>query len=87
MLKAILFIFLPMLVLFGLSADQFFNATFQKTPTSTTGTLEKLIVSEGSVSMDLNLDRLSGLAGIKTTSLNFAAERNSFFTVMVYNGE
>ena len=76
-----------MLVLFGLNADQFFNATFRRPPSSNTGTLEKLIVSEGSVSMDLNLDRLNGLAGNKTTTLNFAAERNSFFTIMVYNGE
>ena len=87
MLKVILIISVPMFVLFGLSADQLFISIFQKAPTSNAGTLEKLIVSDGSVSMDLNLDRLSGLAGAKTTTLNFAAERNSFFTVIVYNGE
>jgi hypothetical protein len=56
-----------------------------------TGTLEKMIVANGSVTMDLNLNRLgrtvSGAKQSKSSALHFDAEQNSFFTAIVFNDE
>lgn len=54
-----------------------------------TGTLEKMIVATGSVTMDLNLNRLNGASerASKSSTLQFAAEQNSFFTIIVFNDE
>jgi hypothetical protein len=56
-----------------------------------TGALEKLIVASGHVALELDLQRLSP-AGSSTTrtrpsELRFDLERDSFFTVLVFNGE
>jgi glucose/arabinose dehydrogenase len=47
---------------------------------SETGTLEKMIVANGTVAMDIDLNR-------KKSSLKFEATPNSFFTVLVFNDE
>lgn len=56
-----------------------------------TGTLEKMIVASGSVTMDLNLSRLNGpSAGTKGSTssvLHFDVEHESFFTILVFNDE
>jgi hypothetical protein len=58
-----------------------------------TGALEKMIVANGSVTMDLNLNRLNGISSgtsakeMKTSALRFDAERDSFFTVMIFADE
>ncbi len=56
-----------------------------------TGTLEKMIVANGSVAMDLNLNRLnatdSGAKESRLSALRFDVERNAFFTVLVFNNE
>ncbi len=46
-----------------------------------------MIVASGSVAIDLNLNRLNGARGSKTTNLRFDVERDSFFTVLVFNDE
>src|SRR6266446_19671 len=51
------------------------------------GTLQKMIVENGSVTMDLDLNRLNGIspASQNFESLQFAAAANSFFTILVFN--
>jgi hypothetical protein len=51
------------------------------------GTLEKMIVSTGSASMDLDLARLNGGPSSRKNILNFAVQQDAFFTVLAYNGE
>src|SRR6266568_3383796 len=51
------------------------------------GTFQKMIVENGSVTMDLDLNRLNAINSIAATSatLHFAAAANSFFTILVFN--
>ena len=51
-----------------------------------TGTIQKMIVENGSVTMDLDVSRLNG-AGSATQNLqaHFAVGANSFFPVLVFN--
>ena len=51
------------------------------------GTLQKMIVESGSVTMDLDLNRLNGIrfAPQKPVTLQFAVAANSFFSVLVFN--
>jgi len=52
------------------------------------GTLEKLIVSSGSASLDLDLGRLNGgVSSRKVANLNFNVQPDAFFTVLALNGE
>src|SRR6266536_3440026 len=52
-----------------------------------TGTLQKMIVENGSVTMDLDLNRLNGIsfALARPATLQFAVAANSFFTILVFN--
>jgi hypothetical protein len=88
MLKTILIALLPLLVFFSNGSDRSFSKPKVK---QESGTLEKMIVANGSVAMDLNLDRLnSGRARGRqsgSTSLQFEAERASFFKAFVFDGE
>ncbi len=51
------------------------------------GTLQKMIVQNGSVTMDLDLNRLNGIASTPQTTvrLQFAVAANSFFSILVLN--
>ena len=51
------------------------------------GTLQKMIVENGSVTMDLDLNRLNGIgsAAPSTAKLQFTVAANSFFSVLVFN--
>src|SRR6185295_2934823 len=49
-------------------------------PQAETGTLEKMIVANGTVAMDIDLNR-------KKTTLRFDTTPNSFFTILVFNDE
>src|SRR5438034_1683412 len=51
------------------------------------GTFQKMIVENGSVTMDLHLNRLNGISSIaaRPVKLHFAAQANSFFTILVFN--
>jgi hypothetical protein len=59
----------------------------QNTSGAPTGTLQKMIVENGSVSMNLDLNRLNGISSIEATpvTLHFAVQANSFFTILVFN--
>ena len=61
----------------------------QKTSVAPTGTLQKMIVENGSVRMDLDLNRLNGIgsAAQNIQHLNFAVGANSFFPVLVFNDQ
>src|SRR5437870_11270778 len=51
------------------------------------GTLQKMIVQNGTVTMDLDLNRLNGsaLTTGKFQSVRFAVAANSFFSILVFN--
>src|SRR2546421_10957533 len=58
----------------------------QKASDAPTGTLQKMIVENGSVTMDLDIGRLNGAAG-QTLQAQFAVGANSFFPVLVFNDQ
>ena len=61
----------------------------QKTADVSSGTLQKMIVENGSVIMDLDLSRLSGISsgsqGLQQA--HFAVGANSFFPILVFNDQ
>ncbi|HTE95660.1 MAG TPA: hypothetical protein VK678_19420, partial [Bradyrhizobium sp.] len=80
---------LPLLLLLSNSSGNSAPQSSGKNPGGETGTLEKLIVANGSVAMDLDLNRLtgsgSGTQKAKLENLRFEVGPNSFFTVLVFN--
>ncbi len=80
---------LPLLLLFGISSGN--SQLLDKTPDGQTGNLEKMIVANGNIAMDLDLDRLNGTNSARKEShlekLRFEAGPNSFFTILVFNNE
>jgi len=56
--------------------------------TQDSGTLEKMIVANGNVSMEVDLNRLNGAgASARRSTLSFDAVQDTFFAVLVLNGE
>ena len=53
-----------------------------------TGTLQKMIVENGSVTMQLDLNGLNGSSSLvaRPVTLHFVAAANSFFPILVFNG-
>jgi hypothetical protein len=51
------------------------------------GTLEKMIVENGSVTLHLDFNRLNAISSVpaRAATLGFAAAANSFFTIVVFN--
>src|SRR3989449_9425722 len=51
------------------------------------GTLQKMIVKNGTVTIDLDLDRLNGDGSLaaKVVQLRFDVAANSFFSILVFN--
>ena len=85
MLKTIL-VTLVSLYLFSNTSDSLLVP--QQQDASETGILEKLIVANGKVTMDLDLNRLGAKRskpGMKTLRFNVAP--NSFFPILVFNRE
>ena len=82
---------LPMFLLLAspqASAPKAFGAMKKKAESQgQNGTLQKMIVESGSVTMDLDLNRLNGIrfAPQKPVTLQFAVAANSFFSVLVFN--
>ena len=54
-----------------------------------TGTLQKMIVQSGSVTMHLDLNRLNGISSVaeRPATLSFVAAANSFFSILVFNDQ
>jgi hypothetical protein len=83
---------LPLFLLFAsppATAPKAFGAT-KETPESQgqTGTLQRMIVESGSVTMDLDLNQLNGIGSApgRPTTLQFDVAANSFFPILVFNG-
>jgi len=92
MLKIILSAFIfPLLLLFN-SRDTGSPSASGAAGTSPSkqgesGTLQKMIVASGSVTMDIDVNRLNGISSTtgKLQTLHFAVAANSFFPVLVFN--
>jgi hypothetical protein len=82
---------LPLFLLFAspqASAPKAFGGTKKVAQSQgQSGTLQKMIVQNGSVTMDLDLNRLNGIGSTPQTTvrLQFAVAANSFFTILVFN--
>lgn len=94
MLKLILIALLPLVIFFSSVSNDVLpgiDQNGQNGRRDNTGTLEKMIVANGSITMDLDLNKINAPgAGTKrsaSAALNFDAERDSFFTVIVFNDE
>jgi hypothetical protein len=85
--KLFTYLMLPLLLLFCNSSENSVAGPKEKNPGTESGTLEKMIVANGSITMDLDLNRLNGVssAAEKLDSLRFAVAADSFFTVLVFN--
>src|SRR6476646_4351024 len=92
MLKIVLItLMLPLLLLFG-SRDRDEDKTPNAAKTSLakqgeSGTLQKMIVASGSVSMDIDLNRINEVSSTtrKLETLHFGVAPTSFFPVLVFN--
>lgn len=92
MLKTIFVALLSFNMLFGGGTANLLTETKRKAPDAgATGTLEKMIIANGNVSMNLDLNRLNGTRtrakNQSPSDLRFEIERDSFFTVLVFNNE
>jgi hypothetical protein len=88
MLKIILVVLLPFLVLFYNGSDNPLTDQAPEPKQDVTGTLEKMIAASGTVTMDVDVNGLNGTAGkSRTSNLRFGIAPDSFFKVMVFNGE
>lgn len=90
MLKLILSVILPLTFFFNGSSTDIVTATDKQTADNSTGTLQKMIVANGSVTMKVNIDGLKRGArakGSRVSELRFAASQSSFFKILVFNSE
>src|SRR5882724_7021725 len=88
MLKKTLTAFtLSFLSLLGNGWENYAAQPSQKTSDAPTGTLQKMIVESGSVTMDLDLNGLnaSGSLVARPITLHFLIGANSFFPILVFN--
>ena len=88
MLKKTLIAFtLSFLSLLGNGWENYAAQPSQKTSDAPTGTLQKMIVENGSVTLDLDLNGLNGSSSLvaRPVTLHFAAAANSFLPVLVIN--
>ena len=82
---------LPLFLLFAsppASAPKAFGATKETSESQgQTGTLQRMIVESGSVTMDLDVNQLNGIGSApgRPTTLQFAVAANSFFPILVFN--
>ena len=88
--KTLIALTLPLLSLLAIGAGNYTTGSGQKTADTPTGTLQKMIVENGSVTMDLDLNGLnpqnfSGSLTARPLTLQFAVGANSFFPILVFN--
>ncbi len=84
--KLFVYFVLPTLLLFCNSQES--SLAQPKNPDAPTGTLEKMLVSNGVVAMNVDLKRLSGAASTgnaKLETLRFTVAPDSFFTAVIFN--
>src|SRR6266436_5677457 len=87
--KTLSYFTLPLLLVLSNSSGNSAPQAMAKSAEGQTGTLEKMIVANGNVTMDLDLNRLNGTASgtqeSKRETLRFQVSPNSFFTILVFN--
>jgi hypothetical protein len=78
---------LPLLLLFASPDANSKISTARKQTPGESGTLQKMIVENGVVTLDLDLDRLSadGSLAAKMVQQRFAVAANSFFSLLAFN--
>ena len=75
-------------VAFGLSAQASTDLVGAFGSDEDSGTVEKMIVANGNVTMEIDLNRLNGAAAsTRKSTLTFDAVQNTFFAILVLNGE
>src|SRR5262245_9892482 len=87
LLKTILPGFALLLLLFLVNNARNYAAESPAHAQAESGTLQRMIVESGTVTMELDLSRLNGIssAAEPLARLNFAAAANSFFPILVFN--
>jgi hypothetical protein len=85
--KALSYFVLPLVLLLSNSSGNSAPSSPGKSPGGETGTLEKMIVANGNVAMDLDLNRLNGVETneSKLDTLRFQVGPDSFFTLLIFN--
>ena len=78
---------LLLLLFLGNSSENYAAQSKPNTADAPTGTFQKMIVENGSVTMNLDLNRFNAISSVpaRTVTLHFAAAANSFFTILVFN--
>ena len=82
---------LPLFLLFAsppASAPKAFGAMKETTEDQAQGgTLQKMIIENGSVTMDLDVTQFNGIGSMlgTPTTLQFAIAANSFFPILIFN--
>src|ERR1041384_393655 len=76
-----------LLLLLWSSSGNYAAQSKQKTSDAPTGTLQKMIVENGSITMDLDLNGLNGSSSLvaRPITLHSASAANSFFPILVFN--
>jgi hypothetical protein len=85
--KTLIVLMLPLVSLLGSSSGNYAAQLGQKTSGAPTGTLQKMIVESGSVTMDLDLNGFNGSSSLvaRPATFQFAVGANSFFPILVFN--
>ena len=85
--KLFSWIVLPLLLLLSNSSGDSATSSAGRSPGGETGTLEKMIVANGNVTMSLDLSRLNEIQSERKEpeTLRFQVGPNSFFTVLVFD--
>ena len=80
-------IVLPLLLVFGTPATGWSSSNKSRQSQRPTGTLQKMIVQNGILTMYLDVDRLDadGSLDAKVQQLRFTVAPNSFFSILVFN--
>jgi hypothetical protein len=83
--KSFSYFMLPLVLLLSNSSGNSAQSPEKSSPGGETGTLEKMIVANGNVAMDLDLNRLRGNSSGKRDTVRFQVGPNSFFTILVFD--
>src|SRR5215469_1928040 len=79
----------PVVLLFALPTVGTGNSAINKSQNGSgqTGTLQRMIVENGSITIQLDLNGLNGSGSLvaRPVTLHFAAAANSFFPILVFN--
>ena len=74
---------------FGNSSENYAVQPNQNASNASSGTLQKMIVENGIVTLNVDLNGLNGSTALITrpVALQFAAATNSFFSILVFNDQ